>query len=345
VSRSSWRLALALLGVVSVGLLGLAPWVLLPNPVDRRMTGAGAKASRAVSANNEPIYPIPQHVELDARKVALGHRLFHDPRLSGDGTTSCASCHDLGRGGTDQRPRSVGIGGRLGTVNAPTVFNSSFNFKQFWDGRAETLEAQIDGPIHDPREMRSNWPEITGKLKEDPGYVAAFASLYGGGIRPNHVKDAIATFERSLITPNSRFDKFLRGDHAAITEEEKEGYLLFKSLGCVACHQGVSVGGNMFQTFGVMADYFADRGGLTSADLGRFNVTGQEQDRYRFKVPSLRNVERTAPYFHDGSAATLEQAVTVMARYQLGRALSAADVGRIVQFLRTLTGEYGGRSL
>jgi cytochrome c peroxidase len=330
---------------MSVGLLGLAPWVLLPNPVERRMAVPDVKTSKDVSSLNEPIYAIPQRMELDARKVALGQRLFHETRLSGDNTIACASCHDLSKAGTDQLPRSIGIDGRLGTVNAPTVFNSGFNFKQFWDGRADTLEAQIDGPIHAPKEMRSNWPDILRKLEQDPSYVAAFASLYGRGIRPVHVKDAIATFERSLLTPNSRFDKFLRGDGAAITAEEQEGYLLFKSLGCVACHQGVSVGGNMFQTFGVMADYFAERGGPTAADLGRFNVTGREQDRYRFKVPSLRNVDRTAPYFHDGSATTLEQAVAIMARYQLGRTLASADVDRIVKFLRTLTGEYNGRSL
>lgn len=310
---------------------------------------AGAVTASAPDQSSEyqgdPIVPIPLEIKIDDKRVELGRRLFHDPRLSRDNSISCATCHDLRRGGTDGRARSVGVGAAEGDVNAPTVFNTVFNFKQFWDGRAETLEDQIDGPIHNPKEMGSSWPQIVEKLRQDPEYVRAFAAIYRDGIEPRNVKDAIATFERSLITPNSRFDRLLRGDRSALSDDEKAGYERFKAYGCAACHQGVNVGGNMFQRFGVMADYFADRGNVTKADLGRFNVTGHEGDRYRFKVPGLRNVALTAPYFHDGSAEVLEEAVNVMARYQLGRTLSAADVVLIAKFLRTLTGEYNGKPL
>ena len=241
--------------------------------------------------------------------------------------------------------RSVGVKGAEGFINTPTVFNSGFNFRQFWDGRAETLEDQVDGPIHSSHELGSNWPEIVAKLAAAPDYVAPFKALYPDGIQPQNIRDAIATFERSLYTPNSRFDRFLRGETEILTEAEKSGYHLFKSYGCVRCHQGVNVGGNMFQTFGVMGNYFADRGTVTRADLARFNVTGDQRDQHVFKVPSLRNVALTAPYFHDGSAARLEDAVSVMGAYQLGRRLEAREVDLIVQFLRTLTGTYRGAPL
>ena len=292
--------------------------------------------------DREPISPLPRTIELDARKVDLGRRLFHDSRLSADNSVSCASCHNLHQNGADNRVRSVGVGGAQGEVNTPTVFNSGFSFRQFWDGRAETLEDQIEGPIHHPAEMASDWPQILDKLQADADYSAAFFSIYAKRMDSRTIKDAIATFERSLTTPDSRFDRYLRGDRNALTAEEKEGYRLFKDNGCSACHQGVLAGGNMFEKFGIVGDYFADRGHLTKADLGRFNVTGQEADRFRFKVPSLRNVARTAPYFHDGSVQTLEGAVSVMAEYQVGRQLTANDLHRIVQFLETLNGEYPG---
>ena len=298
-----------------------------------------------LGSGSEPIHPIPQNITLDAKKVALGERLFHDPRLSRDDIVACATCHDLQRGGTDRLQRSVGIGGAEGAVNAPTVFNSGLNFAQFWDGRAVTLEEQIDGPIHHPSEMGSAWPEIIGKLRQDAEYIEAFLDSYGGGIRTEFIKDAIATFERSLITPNSRFDRYLRGDHDAITENEKAGYNIFKNFGCVSCHQGRNIGGNLYQKFGILANYFADRGNITDADFGRFNVTGALEDRFVFRVPSLRNVALTAPYFHDGSAATLEDAVTIMAEYQLRRVLSSDETKRLVAFLKTLTGEYAGNPL
>lgn len=298
-----------------------------------------------VSTINEPIQPINSLVELDQTKVALGDQLFHEPQLSHTNTISCASCHNLSTGGVDRLVRSIGINGVVTSVNAPTVFNSGFNFRQDWDGKFETLEEHVKGTIKNPKRMASSWDEVIGKLKRSPFYRKAFSKIYEDGITSDNVADAIATFERALITSNSRFDKFLRGDVNAITAEEKEGYRRFKNYGCVSCHQGVNLGGNLFQKFGIMGNYLSDRGNITQADLGRFNVTGDEEDRYVFKVPSLRNITMTAPYFHDGSAATLEEAIAIMAKYQLGRDLSKETIDFMIKFLTTLTGEYQGKSL
>lgn len=302
-------------------------------------------APRESSRDHEPIKPIPLTFHLDARKVALGRALFHEPKLSHDNTLSCASCHDLGKGGVDGRPHSIGIHQAEGPINAPTVFNSGLNFKQFWDGRAATLEEQVDGPVQAAGEMGSTWDEVVGKLRATPSYVASFKEIFPNGIHPQNIRVAMAEFERSLTTPNSRFDKYLRGDDSALTEDEKEGYQKFKTHGCTSCHQGVNVGGNMFETFGAMADYFGQRGHVTKVDFGRFNVTGHEADRFAFKVPSLRNIALTAPYFHDGSVTNLEDAVKVMGRHQLGEPLSDEEVALIVKFLKTLTGEYEGKPL
>lgn len=302
-------------------------------------------SSMAAAQSAEPILPIPAPASLDARKVALGDKLFHDKRLSKDNTLSCASCHALDRGGVDGQAVSTGIKGAKGPINAPTVFNSGFNFRQFWDGRAASLEEQAAGPVHNPLEMGSNWDEVMAKLAQDGALVASFKEAFADGLQARNIQAAIAEFERSLATPNGRFDKFLRGDKAAISADEQRGYQLFKNYGCVACHQGVNVGGNMFQVFGVMGDYFARRGTPGAADLGRYNVTKKDADRHVFKVPGLRNVALTAPYFHDGSARTLADAVDVMFRYQLGRPAPQQDKELIVKFLHTLTGEFRGRPL
>jgi cytochrome c peroxidase len=301
--------------------------------------------SMPVSQVNEPIQPIPLHIDLDEKKVTLGEKLFRDVRLSSDKKVACISCHGFDTGGVDRMTRSRGVKGQLNLVNTPTVFNSGFNFKLDWDGKHENLFINVDGPLLSPIIMGGKWEEIIPMLRSSPDYVKAFAKAYPDGITKDNVRDAIATFEESLYTPNSRFDQFLRGKSNALTQEEKEGYNLFKEYGCVSCHQGINVGGNMFQKFGVMGDYFADRGKVTKADLGRFNVTGQEKDRYVFRVPSLRNVELTSPYFHDGTAETLEQSVNVMVKYQLGRSLKSEQINLIIQFLKTLTGEYQGKPL
>ncbi|MGF1481627.1 MAG: cytochrome-c peroxidase [Cyanophyceae cyanobacterium] len=294
---------------------------------------------------NEPIQPIPLQLELDPQKVALGQKLFSDVQLSGNNTISCASCHNLSDNGADRLARSVGINDAVGVINVPTVFNSGFNFRQHWDGVVETLEEQVERPIRSTLAMDSDWPEIVNKLQQSSEYRLLFGQLYEEGIASSSIKEAIATFERSLYTPNSRFDQYLRGDETVLSPQEKEGYRRFKAYGCVSCHQGVNVGGNLYQRFGLMGDYFKDRGNVTEADLGRYNVTGEESDRHVFKVPSLRNIALTNPYFHDGSAQTLDEAVQVMGKYQLGRQLSAEDIDLIVTFLNTLTGEYQGNPL
>ena len=309
----------------------------------------GAQAAEAVDSqaveSDEPIQPIVALTDLDPRKIAVGRRLFFDTRLSHNNQLSCSTCHDLKTGGTDRKARSIGIDGAEGVINAPTVLNSGLNFSQFWDGRALTLEMQIDGPVQSAIEMGSTWPEVIGKLRGSPEYLQAFRQIYGDGIQSDRVKDSIAEFERSLSTPNSRFDRYLRHESGALTSREREGYRLFKSFGCASCHQGMSVGGNMYQKLGVMAPYFDDRGHIDKADQGRFNVTGDPRDMYMFKVPSLRNVELTSPYFHDGSEATLSDAVRTMAKYQLGRSLTDQEVESIVEFLKTLTGELNGQPL
>lgn len=307
-----------------------------------------ADGDKAGEMRQEPITPIPAAVFPPKPQVVLGRRLFHDPGLSGDGSVSCASCHPLEGGGMDGRRRSVGIGGQTGVINTPTVFNAGLQFAQFWDARAVDLRAQIDGPLLDPREMGTTWAKVLAHLEGDERYRAAFREHYPGrkAITEADVRDAIGSFVETLVTPDSPFDRWLKGDTAALGARQLEGYGRFKALGCIACHQGVAVGGNMLQRFGILGDYFADRGTpIESADLGRYNVTGAESDRHRFKVPSLRNVAITGPYFHDGSAATLDEAVRVMIKYQLGRRATDDDVKLIVAFLESLTGRYDGEPL
>ncbi len=329
---------------LAVALLVVSVLWLIPNDGNPRIPPSPAAASEP-SKGLEPISPLPRTIDLPAAKLSLGERLFRDTRLSRDDTIACSTCHDLNQGGTDRRQFSKGVGGTVGSINAPTVFNSGFNFVQFWDGRAATLEEQAAGPINNPIEMASNWEQVLTKLRADAGYRADFARIYPDGLTAINVADAIATFERSLVTPDSPFDRYLRGDTNALTADEREGYRRFKDYGCSSCHQGVNIGGNLFQQFGVMGDYFAGKRALTDADQGRYNVTRREEDRHVFKVPGLRNVALTAPYFHDGSAQTLEDAVAIMGRFQLGRELSDEDRRLIVAFLHTLTGRWKGQAL
>lgn len=293
----------------------------------------------------EPVCPVHM-IETDPVKVALGYDLFHDTRLSADNTISCSSCHGLDTGGVDNEQYSDGVGGQLGGVNAPTVYNAAFNFVQFWDGRAATLEDQAAGPPLNPVEMAcESFDEIVAKLVADKKMVARFKALYPEGITQRTITDAIAEFEKTLITP-SRFDKYLAGDDAAISEQEKAGYELFKATGCAACHNGPILGGQSYEFMGLKADYFADRGlELTVEDNGRFKETSCERDRHRFKTPGLRNVALTWPYYHDGTRATLEEAVRDMGVYQSGVKLTDSQVADMVSFLNSLTGEYNGKIL
>ena len=287
----------------------------------------------------EPIQPLPNSVDVNMDKVVLGRSLYHDTTLSGDGTISCATCHMLDHGGAEPRKTSTGIRGQVGPINSPTVLNSGYNFVQFWDGRAKDLQEQAAGPVENPIEMGAKWENVVERLKKNEEYAAAFAKLYEDGVTKDNATDAIAEYEKSLITP-SRFDEYLLGDESAITDAEKKGYATFKEVGCTACHTGIIAGGTMFQKMGLVNDYFKDRGTpITEADLGRFNVTKNPADKHFFKVPTLRNVELTSPYLHDGSRATLEETVQVMGKYQLGRDLSDAQVNSIVSFLKSLTGQ------
>ena len=296
-------------------------------------------------ASQEPIAPIPLHVVLDAQRVALGERLFHDVRLSHDNTQACATCHPLDRGGMDGWPRARSANGTAILRNTPTIFNVGLNTAFNWDGIADTLESHAELVLMNPNLMHTTWSELLPKLQGDADYVARFNAAYAESLTPANVLDALATFERSLLTPNARFDRYLRGEQHALTAPEQQGYRLFKAYGCVACHQGMNIGGNMYQKFGVFAAPDSGESSAAVVDLGRYKVTKVPRDRGVFRVPSLRNVAVTAPYFHDGRARTLEDAVDTMASVQLGMTLTPEEIGVIVQFLHTLTGEYHGRSV
>lgn len=297
--------------------------------------------------SGEAVRPIALTHQADMRKVELGRILYHDTRLSVDNTISCASCHGLNTAGVDNKQYSEGVGGQFGGVNAPTVYNAVYNFVQFWDGRAVTLADQAAGPPLNPVEMASeSFDQIVAKLAKDKALTKAFKQVYPDGWSEKNITNAIAHFEMTLITPNSRFDKYLRGDNQAINAQELEGYELFKQYNCATCHIGPNLGGDSYELMGQYADYFADRGlELTVEDNGRFKETALERDRHRFKVPGLRNVALTAPYFHDGTEPELKEAVCKMGTYQVGVELTDAQEEKIVAFLNALTGEFEGKPL
>ncbi|MFJ7794879.1 cytochrome-c peroxidase [Pseudomonas sp. NPDC096950] len=294
---------------------------------------------------DEPLKPLPAAPQQNPLRVELGRQLFNEPRLSVNNTLSCAGCHRLESGGADNKPFSIGFNGQPVAINTPSVFNATLNFRQFWNGRADTLETQVHEVVQSPSEMGSNWEHVVQTLSADPTYKSAFANAYPDGVTMNNVQNALANYERTLLSSNSRFDQYLQGNTDILTLDEKYGYQRFKDYGCISCHQGVNIGGNMFQKFGVMGDYFKARGNPVESDLGRYLVTKDEEDRNVFKVPSLRNVAVTAPYFHDASAKTLEEAVDVMFKFQLGRVPSDDDQTLIIKFLKTLTGEWEGKPL
>ena len=295
----------------------------------------------------EPVRPIAQSVSVDERKMKLGDMLYHDARLSADNTVSCASCHSLSTAGVDNKQYSEGVEGQKGGVNAPTTFNAVYNFVQFWDGRAATLADQAAGPPLNPVEMASkSFDEIVAKLEKDKTMKQAFDEIYPDGITEANITNAIEEFERTLITPNAPFDAYLLGNEGAISTQAKQGYELFKKYDCATCHVGPNLGGESYELMGLRNHYFAERGmELTAEDDGRYKQTQQERDRHRFKVPGLRNVALTWPYYHDGTRATLADAVRDMGKYQSGVELSEQQVDDIVAFLNTLTGEYQGKPL
>ena len=289
----------------------------------------------AMTPSNEPIQPIEPARITNPAKVELGKQLFFDPRLSKSGFISCNSCHNLSMGGSDNLPSSIGHNWQQGPINSPTVLNSSLNLAQFWDGRAADLKEQAGGPIANPMEMGFTHTLAVDVLESIPQYKEAFKKVYGkNSIDIDQVTDAIAAFEETLVTPNSRFDKWLKGDKKALTKDELAGYKLFKEVGCTACHNGSAVGGNSFQKMGLVEPYSTQ-----NPAEGVAGLTGNDADRMKFKVPTLRNVELTYPYFHDGAYWNLEEAVDVMARLQLGRKLEKKQIDQITAFLKTLTGE------
>jgi cytochrome c peroxidase len=272
----------------------------------------------------EPITPVPEPPAADPLKVALGERLFGDPRLSRGNKRTCSSCHDIRTNGANRNVRDTALDGSLLSINTPTIFNSTLSFRLGWEGEFRTLEAQAAATLENPRIMDSRIDEVVGKLSHDSVVVHQFELAYGHGPDPLSVLDAIATFERSLVTPGSGFDRWLAGDASALSAEQVDGYRLFKSLGCVSCHQGVNVGGNLFQRHGI------------------FHPLARPEPEI-LRVPSLRNVATTAPYFHDGSVPSLDDAVRKMATAQLDLTLTDQQVDEIVSYLRTLTGIYHGR--
>lgn len=287
------------------------------------------------AATNEPISPIVPPQQIDLGKADLGKKLYFDPRLSKSGFISCNSCHNLSMGGTDNIPTSIGDRWQQGPINAPTVLNSSLNVAQFWDGRAANLQEQAGGPIANPGEMGFSHTLAVAMLDSIPGYVREFKQVFGTDrISIDEVTAAIAEFEKTLVTPNSRFDQWLLGKQDALSAGELAGYKLFKNSGCVACHNGPAVGGRTFQKMGIVEPYHT-----RNPAQGRSAVTGKDADRFNFKVPTLRNVELTYPYFHDGAANTLTEAVDIMGRLQLGKKFTAEENALIVAFLKTLTGE------
>jgi len=315
----------------------------------------------AIEPADEAIYklakqyfqPLPESVEKaenpsNEDKVALGRMLFHDTRLSKSNTFSCNSCHNLATFGVDNNPVSIGHGWKTGSRNSPTVFNAAAHFVQFWDGRAADVEEQAKGPVLNPVEMGSPHAEfVVDRIKHIPDYQKLFAAAFPNDAEPltyDNMANAIGAFERKLLTP-SRFDRFLQGDGSALTTEEKAGIKSFVDAGCTTCHLGANLGGNMYQKFGLANGPYWKFTGSATEDEGRFDVTQKEPDKYVFKVPGLRNITRTYPYFHDGSVWDLNEAVKIMAKTQLNRDLSDQETKSIVVFLQSLEGEIPAMAL
>ncbi|WP_415396877.1 cytochrome-c peroxidase [Sulfurimonas sp. CS5] len=283
---------------------------------------------------SEPISPIPTDIKVNLAKAKLGQKLFSDTILSKDNSTACISCHDIFKGGADANVVSSGFANKKGNIQSPTVLNSRYNFKQFWNGRARNLTQQADGPINNPAEHNMDAKTVENRINESLEYKKLFKLVYGTShISYAQILEAIVEFENALTTPNSRFDKFLR-DEIKLTKDEKEGYILFKQNGCITCHNGINIGGNSFQKMGTFLEYEVE-----SNYPDRSKITNNPNHKNVFKVPTLRNINKTAPYFHDGSAKTLKEALTIMAKHNLGVKLKDKEVEKIIAFLKTLDGE------
>ncbi len=294
-------------------------------------------------AGDKPVSPIPPASGLDSRKVELGALIYHDIRLSDSGRIACASCHDLNRGGTNWSPLSHDSKGNVRKRNTPSTFNTSLNFHLHWDGRFSELEPEALNGIISIHGLDTPLANFLQALREHPQYPKRFAERYADGITKDNLADALATFERSLVTPDSPFDRYLLGDKKALSRDARDGYRLFKQYGCISCHQGVNLGGNLFARIGIATPIPPNS--LAARDLGRFGVTGRKRDKHVFRVPSLRNVAVTPPYLHNGSIATLDETIRLMGLFQLGRKIPAADRQKIKAFLHGLTGKYQGKTL
>ncbi len=319
--------------IIGIVLCSAAPLWLYYLSIDQSTIEAERKTVYHFEKVPGPIQPIPRKMEIDTRWVSLGKALFITPLLSKNNTISCSSCHLIDFGGDDGFPVSTGINNAKGVRNSPTVLNSSFSFRQFWDGRASSLSEQISGPVHNPVEMGSSWAEIIRKLKSDSYFNKSFRALDPQGVTRENIVKAITIFEESLITPNAPIDRYLLGDSNALTEQQQRGLIHFTNHGCTTCHQGVNIGGNMYQKLGRINTIPE----ILVEDLGKYELTKQEQDRNVFKVPSLRNVADTSPYFHNGAVDNLPQAVRIMASSQLGRDLPEDEIEDIVALLHAFS--------
>lgn len=312
--------------------------------IERRKLNANSGIAEKFA--NEPVWPIPQKIDVDLKKARLGSILYHHKALSGDGSISCATCHPLDKAGADALQTSTGIRKQKGDINAPTVFNAVFNARQFWDGRAKNLEEQAGGPPMNPVEMDGgSWDSIAKRLAKDSSFAEDFKKVYPNGFTQKNITDAIAQFERTLTTPNSPFDRYLRGDENALSPAAKKGYEIFKTANCSVCHSGQNLGGQTFEYMGLIGNYFHARGNVGKInDTGLASFTKDERDTHKFKTPTLRNVADTAPYFHDGSTSDLKKAVDIMAKYQIGVKLSDEDVNNLVEFLKSLSGDWKSKA-
>ena len=287
--------------------------------------------------------PVPPSPDLPPKLVALGSRLFHDPGLSADGTMSCAGCHQPDKGGTDHLPLSPALSGGFRSRNTPTVFNAGLVHAYGWDGRFKTLEEQVLAVLTSPQGLGASVESLSTYISGHSENADLLSWFFPEWTSAKAVVHALCTYLRSLNTPGCALDRYLGGEDSALSDTALAGMRVFREFGCSSCHQGVSLGDNLFSRFGVFGDYFQDRGDITSADFGRYNITGKPEDRFVFRVPGLRNISLTRPYFHDGSATDLSRAVDVMATYQLGRPLPAGDREDLLAFLHGLTGMPGGR--
>lgn len=335
------KITLTLVSIAAMALTGCQS-----SSPDQNSDALASTSDALILAARAQFKPLPEGpgaiagIKVTPELVALGNMLYSDPRLSASHTIACAACHSMGLGGADARATSLGHRWQHGGRNAPTVLNAVYNTSQFWDGRAKDLTEQAGGPISNPVEMAMPADQVIPTLKSIPGYASLFAKAFPGDrdpIRMANVQIAIAAYEATLVTPNAPFDRFLKGEAQALGPSERRGLKSFMDNGCAACHSGVNMGGGMYAKFGVASPPPSDL--LPPGDLGRFAITKNEADRYSYKVPTLRNIALTAPYFHTGKVWNLDEAVTVMARTQLGKTLPQQETSDIVAFLRSLSGD------